>query len=75
MSYIAITGTVFGSGVVTAVEVLCAQAYFTRSYRLVGIVVQRGVWFLGITVLLVWAVWTNTEQLLLIVKQEKDIAR
>lgn len=75
MSYIAITGTVIGSGVVTAIEVLCAHAYCARSYRIVGIVVQRGVWFLGIAVLLVWAVWTNTEPLLLMVKQERELAR
>lgn len=75
MSYIAVTGTVTGSGVVTAIEALCAQAYHSRRYRTVGVVVQRGFWFLGIGVLLVWAVWTNTEPLLLAVKQEREIAR
>lgn len=75
MSYIAVTGTVIGSGVVTAIEALCAQAYYSRSYRTVSVVVQRGIWFLGIGVLLVWAVWTNTEPLLLVVKQEREIAR
>ena len=75
MSYIAVTGTVIGSGVVTAIEALCAQAYYSRSYRIVGVVVQRGIWFLEIGVLLVWAVWTNTEPLLLVVKQEREIAR
>ena len=75
MSYIAITGTVAGSGVITAVEALCAQAYYVRNYRLVGVVIQRGVWFLGLVTLLVWAVWTNTEPLLLLGKQERELAR
>ncbi|XP_068714477.1 multidrug and toxin extrusion protein 1-like [Montipora foliosa] len=75
MSYIAITGTVAGSGVITAVEALCAQAYYVRNYRLVGVVIQRGVWFLGLATLLVWAVWTNTEPLLLLGKQEREPAR
>lgn len=75
MSYIAITGTVIGSGVVTAVEALCAHAYYARNYRLVGVVVQRGIWFLGLAVLLVWALWTNTESLLSLGKQEKETAR
>ncbi|KAK2551001.1 Multidrug and toxin extrusion protein 2 [Acropora cervicornis] len=75
MSYIAITGTVIGSGVVTAVEALCAHAYYARDYRLVGVVVQRGIWFLGLAVLLVWALWTNTESLLSLGKQEKETAR
>lgn len=75
MSYIAITGTVAGSGVVAAIEALCAQAYHTRRYRLVGVAIQRGVCFLGIALLLVWAIWTNAEPLLLIVKQSNEIAR
>lgn len=75
MSFIAVTGTFLGSGLITAIEVLCVQAYQSRSYRLVGIMLQRGVWVLGIAVLLVWAIWTNTEPLLLIMKQKRELAR
>lgn len=75
MSFIAVTGTFLGSAFITAIEVLCAQAYRSRSYRLVGVTLQRGVWILGIAVLLVWAIWTNAEPLLLVVKQEKELAR
>ncbi|KAJ7374590.1 hypothetical protein OS493_004928 [Desmophyllum pertusum] len=75
MSFIAVTGTLFGSGIITAIEVLCVQAYRSRSYRLVGITLQRGVWVLGIAVLLVWAIWINAEALLLIMKQKREIAR
>lgn len=75
MSFIAVTGTFLGSAFITTIEVLCAQAYRSRSYRLVGVTLQRGVWILGIAVLLVWAIWTNAEPLLLVVKQEKELAR
>lgn len=75
MSFIAVTGTFLGSGVITAIEVLCARAYRSRNYQLVGIILQRGVWVLGIVVLLVWAIWTNTEPLLLIIKQKRELAR
>ncbi len=75
MSFIAVTGKFLGSGLFTAVEVQCVQAYRSRSYRLVGIILQRGVWVLGIAVLLVWAIWTNTEPLLLIMKQKRELAR
>ena len=75
MSFIAITGTFLGSAFITAIEVLCAQAYRNRSYRLVGLTLQRGVWVLGIMVLMVWALWINAEPLLLVMKQKKDLAR
>ena len=75
MSFIAVTGTFLGSAFITAIEALCAQAYRSRSYRLVGVTLQRGVLVLGIAVLLVWAIWTNAEPLLLVVKQEKELAR
>ena len=75
MSFIAVTGTFLGSAFITAIEALCTQAYRSRSYRLVGVTLQRGVLVLGIAVLLVWAIWTNAELLLLVVKQEKELAR
>lgn len=75
MSFITVTGTFLGSGLITAVEVLCAQAFRNKSYRLVGITLQRGVWLLGIAVLFVWAIWTNMEPLLLIMKQKREVAR
>jgi len=75
MSFIAVTGTFLGSALITAIEVLCAQAYRSRSYRLVGVTLQRGVLVLTIAVLLVWAIWTNAEPLLLVVKQEKELER
>ena len=74
-SFIGVTGTFLGSGLITALEVLCTKAFRNRSYRLVGITFQRGVWFLGISVLFVWAIWTNAELLLLIIKQKREIVR
>ena len=75
MTFIAVTGTFLGSAFITAIEAPCAQAYRSGSYRLVGVTLQRGVWVLGIAVLLVWAIWTNTEPLLLVVKQKTELAR
>lgn len=75
MSFIAITGTFLGSALITAIEVICAQAYRSRSYRLMGVTLQRGASVLSIAVLLVWAIWTNAEPLLLIAKQKKELAR
>ena len=74
-SFIGVTGTFLGSGLITALEVLCTKAFRNRSYRLVGITFQRGVWLLGISVLFVWAIWTNAELLLLIIKQKREIVR
>ncbi|XP_022780990.1 multidrug and toxin extrusion protein 1-like [Stylophora pistillata] len=74
-SFIGVTGTFLGSGLITALEVLCTQAFRNRSYRLVGITFQRGVWLLGISVLFVWAIWTNAKPLLLIIKQKREVVR
>lgn len=74
-SFIGVTGTFLGSGLITALEVLSTKAFRNRSYRLVGITFQRGVWLLGISVLFVWAIWTNAELLLLIIKQKREIVR
>ena len=75
VSFICVSGTFVSAGLVTAIEVLCAQAYGAKNYRLVGITLQRGVWILGIACLLVWAVWTNTEALLLTMNQTREVAR
>ena len=76
ISFINITGpnSLF-FGLASAVETLCSQAFGARNYSLVGVVLPRGVWILGITCILTWTLWVNTERLLLLVHQKKNVAQ
>ena len=75
LSFINVTGPSLFIGLGSAVETLCSQAFGARNYRLVGVVLQRGVWILGLTCILAWSLWVNSELLLLLVQQEKNVAR
>ena len=75
LSFIGVTGPSLFIGLSSAVETLCSQAFGAKNYHLVGVVLQRGVWILGLTCILAWSLWVNTELLLLLVQQEETIAR
>ncbi|XP_068721151.1 multidrug and toxin extrusion protein 2-like isoform X1 [Montipora capricornis] len=74
ISFINVTGTSMFIGLASAVETLCSQAFGAGNYRLVGVVLQRGVWILGISCILTWALWVNTELVLLMVHQKENVA-
>lgn len=74
LSFVNVTGPSLFIGLGSAVETLCSQAFGARNYRLVGVVLQRGVWILGICCILTWSLWVNSELLLLLLKQEKNVA-
>lgn len=75
ISFINVTGTSLFIGLGSAVETLCSQAFGARNYHLVGVVLQRGVWILGITCILTWALWLNAEWLLVLVHQKRNVAQ
>ena len=75
LAFINVTGTSLFIGLGSAVETLCSQAFGAKNYHLVGVVLQRGVWILGISCILTWILWINTELLLLMVHQKESVAR
>ena len=75
ISFINVSGTSMFIGLASAVETLCSQAFGAGNYRLVGVVLQRGVCILGISCILTWALWVNTELILLMVHQKENVAR
>ena len=75
LSFINVTGPSLFIGLSSAVETLCSQAFGAKNYHFVGVVLQRGVWILGLTCILAWSLWVNTELLLLLIQQEETIAR
>ncbi|XP_078367531.1 multidrug and toxin extrusion protein 2-like [Oculina patagonica] len=74
ISFINVTGPSIYIGLGSALETLSSQAFGAKNFRMVGVVLQRGVWILGITCILTWALWINTELLLLTVHQKKNVA-
>lgn len=75
VSFINVTGASMFIGLASAVETLCSQAFGAKNYRLVGVVLQRGVCILGIACILSWALWINTERILLLLHQKANVAR
>ena len=75
LSFINVTGPSLFIGLSSAVETLCSQAFGAKNYHLVGVVLQRGFWILGLICILAWSLWVNSELLLLLVQQEKNVAR
>ena len=75
LSFINITGPSVFIGLCSALETLSSQAFGAKNFRMVGVVLQRGVWIIGITCILTWTLWINTELLLLMVHQKRNIAQ
>ena len=75
LSYINITGISIYLGLGSALETLCTQAFGARNFSLVGVVLQRGIWILGITSLLTCSLWINTDLLLLGLHQKQGVTR
>ena len=74
LSFINVTGPSIFIGLCSALETLSSQAYGAKNLRMVGVVLQRGVWILGITCILTWTLWINAELLLLMVHQKRNVA-
>ena len=74
ISFINVSGTSVFHGLCSALETLSSQAYGAKNFRMVGVVLQRGMWIFGITCILTWALWINSELLLLMIHQKRNVA-
>ena len=70
-----ITGYVIYEGLATALDTLCAQAYGSGKVHLVGLHLQRMIYFLWLCTIPIAAVWLSATQILLLVIPEKECAR
>jgi Na+-driven multidrug efflux pump len=75
LSFMNVTGVSVGIGLSTAAETLCAQMFGFKNYKGLGVVTQRGIWILGLTLFPVFIIWFNTESLLLLIQQDPCVAR
>jgi len=74
ISFINVFGPSIFHGLCSAMETLSSQAYGAKNLRMVGVVLQKGIWIFGITCILTWTLWINSELLLLMLHQKKNVA-
>ncbi|XP_018419612.1 PREDICTED: multidrug and toxin extrusion protein 2-like [Nanorana parkeri] len=70
-----ITGISIGSGLSAGCDTLMSQTYGSKNLKRVGTILQRGILILMLCCFPCWAILINTEQILLLCKQNPDIAR
>ncbi|XP_073471240.1 multidrug and toxin extrusion protein 2-like [Aquarana catesbeiana] len=70
-----ITGMTFGYGMSAGCDTLMSQTYGSKNLKRVGTILQRGILILMLCCFPCWALFINTEQVLLLCKQNPDIAR
>lgn len=79
VSLASMTANIFGyaiyQGLATSLDTLCAQAYGSGKKHLVGLQLQRMVYFLWALTVPIGVVWVCSEQILSLIVPEKESAR
>lgn len=70
-----ITGYAPFQGLGTALDTLCAQAYGSGKKKLVGLQMQRGVYFLWVICIPIAIIWLSAEYILVRIVPDPEVAR
>ncbi|XP_054791340.1 protein DETOXIFICATION 16-like [Prosopis cineraria] len=74
-SFASVTGFSLLMGLASALDTFCGQSYGAGQFHMLGIHLQRSVFVLSLSSVLLAIIWANTEPILVAMKQDKLISK